>query len=126
LLKFSERYAEMITRVSLVRRGERCVVGSLALGTEVDDLCVRLHGWRCGTLRSGCRCGRSTQVVPPSSFRLARGHFFLSASRRIIWNRVGAPSEVVTAAALRTNRVSVAWSSMLAARPARLVKMPGA
>jgi hypothetical protein len=55
-----------------------------------------------------------------------QGRFFVTASRRIIWNRVGTPSEVVTAATLRTNRVSVAWSSMLAARPARLVKMPGA
>ena len=50
----------------------------------------------------------------------------LKASRRSIWNSVGAPSDVVTATALRTNRVWVACSSMLAARSARPVKMPGA
>src|ERR1700733_5717503 len=65
---------------------------------------------------------------PRARFALATGqrHFFLSASWRIILNRVGTPSEVVTEGDVRTNRVSVAWASMLAASPARLVKMAGA
>jgi hypothetical protein len=50
----------------------------------------------------------------------------LNASRRKSWSSVGAPCDVVTATAFRTNRRSVTCSSTLAARSARLVKTPGA
>jgi Phage integrase family len=85
-----------------------------------------LSGWPGPGLWYSSRLRGGSVGCAPLRGPAGQGHFFVSASRRIIWTRVGTPSEVVTAAVLRTNRVSVAWSSMLAARPARLVKMPGA